>query len=181
MNLTNPIDKCGYESIWMALKCKKSPLIHKYNLNKMTDIYELLHGHNDKYPKLFEDKNVNKFYEKFHKKSKDLRDFKTEFNKKGSTINEGAIWNCFFPLVSIYFNMELIIKNKESDTIYNTNKVFDFISLPRQKRILNVNLLKSPNHIEYIPEEHEKNIFKKLDDNLLIEYILWLSVQKLKK
>ena len=39
-------------------KCKKSNLIDKYNLTKLTDLYKLLRYGTEDYPSLFEEDNI---------------------------------------------------------------------------------------------------------------------------
>ena len=71
----NPNEMCGYESIWIALVCKKSHLVKKYNLNRMEDLYMLLRYGNDNYPSLFEEKNVKTFYENCSQEIKNEIDY----------------------------------------------------------------------------------------------------------
>ena len=59
-NIIDPNNKCGYESLWIGLKCKKSNLIDKYNLTQMTDLYKLLRYGTEDYPSLFEEDNIKK-------------------------------------------------------------------------------------------------------------------------
>ena len=97
----DPNDMCGYESIWLSLMCKNSPLIYKYNLNKMTDLYILLRYGKNQYPQLFDEENVKKFYNKSSSKIKNMFD---EFKNELFNTNNRAIWKCYYPLVAIYFN-----------------------------------------------------------------------------
>ena len=156
----NPNEMCGYESIWIALVCKKSHLVKKYNLNRMEDLYMLLRYGNDNYPSLFEEKNVKKFYENCSQKLKNsIDDFKDDLFLK----NETAIEFPYYILISIYFNIEIILHlTDECKVIHNTeddkikiNTYQRFYQIPEQF----IHLQQTIRHVEYIPEYYEMTIY----------------------
>lgn len=155
MNETSidPNDMCGYESIWLSLMCKNSPLIYKYNLRKMTDLYILLRYGKNQYPQLFDEENVKKFYNKSSSKIK---------NELFNT-NNRAIWKCYYPLVAIYFNIEIILIDKNNKILEGeTNMIkytLDNLDLIPQHKI---RLQLTQNHVEYIPEDDEIEVFDNL-------------------
>lgn len=159
----NPNEMCGYESIWIALVCKKSHLVKKYNLNRMEDLYMLLRYGNDNYPSLFEEKNVKTFYDNCSQKTKNsIDDFKDNLFFK----NETAIPSIYYFLISIYFNIEIILhlsdEYKNDKKKVNTYKMF--YQIPEQF----IHLKQIIGHVEYIPEYNEMVIYNqcKKDSNL---------------
>lgn len=154
----DPNDMCGYESIWLSLMCKNSPLIYKYNLNKMTDLYILLRYGKNQYPQLFDEENVKKFYNKSSSKIKNMFD---EFKNELFNTNNRAIWKCYYPLVAIYFNIEIILIDKNNKILEGeTNMIkytLDNLDLIPQHKI---RLQLTQNHVEYIPENDEIEVFE---------------------
>ena len=105
LKVISPHNKCGYVAIWIALLCKKSHLIDKYNITKATDLYTLLRYGSDQYPSLFEEENVKKFYEKCSDNDKKYYD---EYKKRLIDGLDGTTHAPYFVLVSLYFNINLI-------------------------------------------------------------------------
>ena len=162
-NMINPENKCGYESVWIGLKCKHSPLIEKYYLTNMIDLYTLLRNGNDEYPSLFQDKNVKRFYNSY---PQHIKDSLIKFKDRLENTENGKVPFIYYPLVSIYFKIELIIldENKQCITAFNWIKdLLNFLELEPTERI---KLCLTTNHVEYIPENCEKMIFDKLKQKI---------------
>lgn len=163
-NMIDPNNKCGYESIWVALKCKNSPLIDKYNLIKMTDLYSLLRYGNNQYPSLFEQENVKKFYEKRSERDKNMFD---EFKNERFNTNSGVIWHCYYPLIAIYLNIEIILMDKNEKKLEMESSLIKYAldesELNPEERII-LHLTKY--HVEYMPEDNEIEIFENLKKKL---------------
>jgi len=167
-NIIDPNNKCGYESLWIGLKCKKSNLIDKYNLTQMTDLYKLLRYGTEDYPSLFEEDNIKKMM-KTMCSNKDItmfEDFKNErFNK-----NKSAVWKCYFLLVAIYFNIEIILMDKDKNELKElSNKIKDTLNILKLKPNEKIRLHLTPNHVEYLPQNNEIEIFENLKKNITIK------------
>ena len=158
--------------------CKNSPLIYKYNLRQMTDLYTLLHYGKNQYASLFEEENVKKFYNKSSSKVKNMFD---EFKNEKFNTNSRAVWKCYFLLVAIYFNIEIILINKnnkilegETNVIKYTLDSLDLISIHK------IRLQLTQNHVEYIPEDNEIEVFENLkkkinNDKLIYDETLYIN------
>ena len=164
----DPNNKCGYESIWIALKCKNSYLIDKYNLIEMIDLYKLLRYGSEEFPSLFEEENIKKFMETICPKEfkVHIEDFKNERFYK----NKGAIWDCYYLLVAIYFNIEIVLMDKDKNELEDlSNKIKETLNIlglePNEKIRLHI----IPRHVEYLPENNEIEIFKNLKKNIAIK------------
>lgn len=153
----NPSKMCGYECIWIALVCKKSHLIKKYNLNNMEDLYMLLQYGNDNYPSLFEEKNVKIFYENCSQEIKNKIDhFKNNYFLK----NETACYYSYYFLISIYFNIEIILHADKDKFKIDTYQMF--YEIPEQF----IHLKHTKGHVEYIPEYNEMTIYNQCKKNI---------------
>lgn len=157
--MNNPENKCGYESMWIALQCKKSPLINLYNLNNHVDLYILLRHGNTIFPSLFEEENVKTFYEQCSNNVKNIYD---EFKNERLYTDNGAVWKCFWPLVAIYFKIEIILMDQNKQKMETETRLIkellDTLGLhPKEK----IRLHLTPGHVEYIPEDNEIELFKK--------------------
>jgi len=152
-NDNDPNDKCGYESLWIGLKCKNSPLIDKYKLDNFNDLYKLLRYGNAEYPTLFEDDNVTNFLKNCDSKFKQLCD---EFKNDSFNKNIDGVWPCYFPLVSLYFNIRIILNGNTQHVSNNLLKLFNIEPLET------LELITTPIHVEYKPLENEKDTYNKL-------------------
>jgi hypothetical protein len=160
MNERNPNDKCGYESIWIALYCKNRDLIDKYDLNNHIDLYRLLRCGNTRFPSLFEEEKVATFYERSSTRVKNMFD---EFKNDRFHTDNGAVWKCFWPLVAIYFKIEIILidqnKQKMESETRSIKHILGTLGIDPEEKIT---LHLTPGHVEYIPEDNENELFKKL-------------------
>jgi len=169
----NPNDKCGYESIWIGLKCKKSDLLEKYKLQEMTDLYKLFRNGNDEYPELFENENVKKFIESKGEEFKKLcLEFKNERLKK----NKDGVWEIFPLLASLYLEIKLSASNND-DRKKNQNRLLektleDYDIKPKEELLLEY----SPLHVEYKPLEIEQEIYENEKKKLNIKKETYLNL-----
>ena len=159
----SPLEKCGYESLWVALKCKHSSLIEKYYLSNMIDLYKLLRYGNEEHPPLFENKNVKRFYEMYPEYvKKELNNFKYRLEKT----DNGMVPPYYFALISIYFNIKIIIVDELGQILRESTsikKIQNSLGLYPKETI---KLCYTPNHLEYIPENTEIIIFNKLKEKI---------------
>lgn len=174
-NNINPNDMCGYESIWVALQCKKSSLIEKYELNQMTDLYKLLHYGNDKFPALFENDDIKKLYEILPPGvTKILNEFKNEQFNSDST----AIWKCYFYLVAVYFNIHLILIDENNLILEReSNIIKDLLNKLGLPILETINLKITKNHVEFQPDENEIEIFEKLKRRINSSKVIYEEIQ----
>tara|TARA_B110000008_G_scaffold267316_1_gene294321 strand:- start:18162 stop:18764 length:603 start_codon:yes stop_codon:yes gene_type:complete len=180
MNEHNPNNKCGYESIWIALYCKNRDLIDKYDLNNHIDLYRLLRSGNTRFPSLFEEENVATFYERSSTRVKNIFD---EFKNERFHADNGAVWKCFWPLVAIYFKIEIILidqnKQKMESETRSIKHILGTLGMEPEKKIT---LHLTPGHVEYVPEDNESDLFKKLKyqiNNEKLKYDEIVNVDKL--
>ena len=179
-NIIDPNNKCGYESLWIGFKnVKNQTLIDKYNLTQMTDLYKLLRYGTEDYPSLFEEDNIKKMI-KTMCSNKDItmfEDFKNErFNK-----NKGAVWKCYFLLVAIYFNIEIILMDKDKNELKElSNKIKDTLNILKLKPNEKIRLHLTPNHVEYLPQNNEIEIFENLKKNITIKKDIYDELEFIK-
>ena len=77
--------------------------------------------------------------------------------------SRGSVNCMFFALVSLYFNIHVIVINeKNNEEVKGTNMINKKISSPINKIILYL----IPGHVYYKPLKHEKNIFKNIEKKI---------------
>ena len=165
----DPNNKCGYESIWIGLKCKNSHLIDKYKLSEMTDLYKLLRYGNDEFPSLFDNKNVKNFIDN---KSVKFKKLCYEFKEERLDKNTGGSWEILQLLASIYFEIYIFVKQ---NIIYE----LDHVNLNPKNRLIikalnecnifpqeTLEIIYTKGHVEYSPLNNENDIYLKLKNIL---------------
>jgi hypothetical protein len=117
---------------------------------------------------LFEEKNIKKFYDNCPTNVKTIFD---EFKNKQFNTYYVDMWKLFFPLVAIYFNIDIIIMDINKQKL---EEEYTFLKYIQSKLELNpeesIRLHLRPDNIEYMPEDNEIEIYeifmKKLKDEI---------------
>ena len=170
MNIRN---KCGFQSIYIALCCKKSSILEKYEINNLDDFINLLVHGNEKYLSLFDTFRDN--YDFFDDIGISLSSEEKNFLKKMldyqyeilTKDNKGVI-SYFFTLVSIYLNIKINIIFSEDNNNNDFNKNFflfhndvnNFL-IKNPYNIITIKLTKG--HADYEPLSEEKHIYDELN------------------
>ena len=167
---------CGFESIFVGLSCKKSKILSDYNIKSLEDLYILIVFGNNDHESLFTKMKDVKFFNIFKNYYSSLGRYFDEvdwiklLNLQYEIIIQsgGATTIGFLIMVSFFFNIHIIIKNK--------NKIDDFYDILKYniKDPIDILIIESQffekqtrYHFEYIYIEDEKDIFdeitKKID------------------
>ncbi len=155
----SPVNKCGYESLWVALKCKKSTIVDTYNLSNMLDLYKLLKYGSEKHHSLFSETDVIRFYQMYPKYVKKELDM---YRHRLENTDNGLVPPCYFLLVSIYFNIKLVIVDEMDQVLRESTSIKNIMDTLGLDPTETIKLYYTPNHVEYLPENHELELFNKI-------------------
>lgn len=161
--IISPLNKCGYESIWIALNCKNSPLLDKYYMPNMLDLYTLLRYGDCKHPSLFQDKNIIKLYNIL---SNNLKKEFDNFKNRLENTENGYVPTCYYELISIYFNIEIILMDENNEIRKETIYIQEILRVLKLKPTETIKLCLTTNHVEYIPEKNEIVQYNKLKKDI---------------
>ena len=128
----DPRNKCGYESIWLGLKCKDSSIIEKYKLYEIADLYKLFRYGNNEYPSLYENENVKKI---INSKGDNFRQLCYEFKAERLDKDVDGAWEILPLLASIYLEICIFanpIKSKVTGKIVEIDEKFIKVELSDQ-------------------------------------------------
>lgn len=168
----DPRNKCGYESIWLGLKCKDSSIIEKYKLYEIADLYKLFRYGNNEYPSLYENENVKKI---INSKGDNFRQLCYEFKAERLDKDVDGAWEILPLLASIYLEICIFANPIKSKTEKKNRLVKQALEECNIQPIETIELEYTidPAHIEYIPLKSEENIYKELKEKINKKRIIY--------
>jgi hypothetical protein len=157
---------CGFESIFLALSCKKSALLERYKINDLDDLKNLLIHGKDGNQSLHDTFRTHPFLglSDCHAKAEERgisvqKEWEKELDHfQHVMIYEEGVTMWFFAMVSLYFNIHIVLNGDCEPSLV------ELINRQIRNPSHIITLEREPGHVAYQPLDDEKTTYDKIAD-----------------